>query len=93
MKKNLLKKALVALTIAGITLTSPMEAYATEEYGYTYVSRTYMDAPDVDGYLFIMDVPYDLMSGQFVDVLITGSNDYDLVGELVKEGDEDEFTE
>jgi tetratricopeptide (TPR) repeat protein len=35
-KKNLLKKALVALTIAGITLTSPMEAYATEEYGYTY---------------------------------------------------------
>ncbi len=64
-----------------------------DEYGYTYVARTYMDAPDVDGYLFIMDVPYDLMSGQFVDVLITGSNDYDLVGELVKEGDEDEFTE
>ncbi len=57
------------------------------------MARTYMDAPDVDGYLFIMDVPYDLMSGQFVDVLITGSNDYDLVGELVKEGDEDEFTE
>ena len=64
-----------------------------EEYGYTYVARTYMDAPDVDGYLFIMDVPYDLMSGQFVNVLITGSNDYDLVGKLVKEGDEDEFTE
>ena len=53
-----------------------------DEYGYTYVARTYMDAPDVDGYLFIMDVPYDLMSGQFVNVLITGSNDYDLVGEL-----------
>lgn len=64
-----------------------------EEYGYTYVARTYMDAPDVDGYLFIMDVPYDLMSGQFVDVLITGSNDYDLVGELFEEGDEDEFAE
>ncbi|MBE5860722.1 MAG: 30S ribosomal protein S12 methylthiotransferase RimO [Butyrivibrio sp.] len=54
-----------------------------EEYdGSTYVARTYMDAPDVDGYLFIMNVPYDLMSGQFVNVYITGSNDYDLIGEL-----------
>ena len=66
-----------------------------DEYeGSTYVARTYMDAPDVDGYLFIMDVPYDLMSGQFVDVLITGSNDYDLIGELMEgKEDENEFTE
>lgn len=63
-----------------------------ESEGTTYVARTYMDAPDVDGYLFIMDVPYDLMSGQFVNVKITGSNDYDLVGELLEE-DDDEFTE
>ncbi|WP_026497451.1 30S ribosomal protein S12 methylthiotransferase RimO [Butyrivibrio sp. WCD2001] len=62
--------------------------------GSTYVARTYMDAPDVDGYLFIMNVPYDLMSGQFVDVLITGSNDYDLIGELTEgKEDENEFTE
>ncbi|WP_029321521.1 30S ribosomal protein S12 methylthiotransferase RimO [Butyrivibrio sp. AE3004] len=61
-----------------------------EDYdGATYVARTYMDAPDVDGYLFIMNVPYDLMSGRFVSVRITGSNDYDLIGELV-EGNEDE---
>ena len=66
-----------------------------DEYeGSTYVARTYMDAPDVDGYLFIMNVPYDLMSGQFVDVLITGSNDYDLIGELMEgKEDENEFTE
>ncbi|WP_022760069.1 30S ribosomal protein S12 methylthiotransferase RimO [Butyrivibrio sp. AD3002] len=66
-----------------------------DEYdGSTYVARTYMDAPDVDGYLFIMNVPYDLMSGQFVDVLITGSNDYDLIGELTEgKEDENEFTE
>ena len=57
-----------------------------DEYeGNTYVARTYMDAPDVDGYLFIMNVPYDLMSGQFVNVYITGSNDYDLIGELREE--------
>ncbi|WP_026669860.1 30S ribosomal protein S12 methylthiotransferase RimO [Butyrivibrio sp. AE3006] len=64
-----------------------------DEYGYTYVGRTFMDAPDVDGYIFIMNVPFDLMSGQFVEVKITGSNDYDLVGELIVEGDQDEFTE
>ncbi|WP_026494570.1 30S ribosomal protein S12 methylthiotransferase RimO [Butyrivibrio sp. WCD3002] len=64
-----------------------------DEYGYTYVGRTFMDAPDVDGYIFIMDVPYDLMSGQFVEVKITGSNDYDLVGELIVEGNQDEFAE
>ena len=65
-----------------------------ESDGSTYVARTYMDAPDVDGYLFIVNVPYDLMSGQFVDVLITGSNDYDLIGELTEgKEDENEFTE
>ncbi len=57
-----------------------------EDNGYTYVARTYMDAPDVDGYLFIMNVPYELLSGQFVEVSITGSNDYDLIGELYEEG-------
>ncbi len=80
----------------GQTVSAVIEGRITDddedEYGFTYVARTYMDAPDVDGYLFIMNVPYDLMSGQFVDVLITGSNDYDLVGELIEE-DENEFTE
>ena len=60
----------------------------SDEYGYTYIARTYMDAPDVDGYLFITDVPYELLSGQFVNVRITGSNDYDLIGELLEEGEE-----
>lgn len=46
-----------------------------------YVARTYKDAPDVDGYLFIK-TDRQLMSGDFVDVLITGSNEYDLIGEI-----------
>lgn len=52
-----------------------------------YVARTYKDAPGVDGYLFIM-TERQLMSGDFVNVVITGSNEYDLIGEI-----EDEFTE
>ncbi len=47
------------------------------------VARSYMDAPDVDGYVFI-DCDYDLPSGTFVNVKITGSNEYDLIGEIVE---------
>ncbi|WP_026507377.1 30S ribosomal protein S12 methylthiotransferase RimO [Butyrivibrio sp. MC2013] len=47
---------------------------------YTYIARTYRDAPDIDGFLFVENVPYDLMSGRFVNVKITGSDEYDLVG-------------
>ncbi len=46
-----------------------------------YVARTYKDAPGVDGYLFIR-TDRELMSGDFVEVIITGSNEYDLIGEI-----------
>lgn len=49
-----------------------------------YVGRTYMDAPGVDGYVFIY-TDEELMSGQFVDVRITGASEYDLIGELTDE--------
>ena len=47
-----------------------------------YVSRTYMDAPGVDGYLFIQ-TPKTLMTGDLVRVRVTGASDYDLIGELI----------
>ena len=47
-----------------------------------YVSRTYMDAPGVDGYLFIQTDEV-LMTGDFAEVLVTGAVEYDLIGELV----------
>ncbi len=53
-----------------------------DEDGLTYVARTYKDAPDIDGYLFITGVTRELMTGDYVEVLITGSNEYDLIGEL-----------
>ena len=58
-----------------------------DDDGLTYVARTYKDAPDIDGYLFITGVQRELMTGDYVNVLITGSNEYDLIGEL-----RDEFT-
>lgn len=47
-----------------------------------YIGRTYMDAPDIDGYVFI-NTGEALMTGDFVRVKITGASDYDLIGELV----------
>lgn len=49
-----------------------------------YIGRTYRDAPDVDGYIFI-SAEEELMSGDFVDVLVTASNEYDLIGEVIYE--------
>lgn len=46
-----------------------------------YVARTYKDAPNVDGYLFI-NTRENLMTGDFVKVRVTGSNEYDLIGEI-----------
>lgn len=52
-----------------------------------YVGRTYMDAPNVDGLIFI-NTARELMSGDFAKVTVTGAAEYDLIGEL-----SDEFTE
>ena len=52
-----------------------------------YIGRTYRDAPDVDGYVFV-DADRELISGEIVRVMITDSEEYDLIGDVI-----DEFTE
>lgn len=47
-----------------------------------YVGRTYRDAPNVDGLIFV-NTSEELMSGDFARVKVTGSADYDLIGELL----------
>lgn len=49
-----------------------------------YVGRTYKDAPNVDGYIFV-NTDENLMSGDFVKVKVTGALEYDLIGEIVNE--------
>ena len=69
----------------GRTLLAMIEGKVEDENAY--VARTYMDAPGVDGLLFI-NTSKQLLTGDFVRVRVTGSYEYDLIGEL-----EDEFTE
>lgn len=47
------------------------------------VCRSYMDAPDVDGYVFV-DTDADIMSGAALKIRITGAKGYDLTGEIVE---------
>lgn len=49
-----------------------------------YVARTYRDAPGVDGYVFI-ETGRELMTGEFVQVRITGADEYDLMGGIADE--------
>lgn len=68
-----------AAAMVGRVLTVMVEGKVAEEDAY--VARTYRDAPNVDGYLFI-NTTAQLMTGDFVRVLVTGSNEYDLIGEI-----------
>ena len=52
-----------------------------------YVGRTYRDAPNVDGLIFV-NTDEELMTGDFAKVKVTGAAEYDLIGELA-----DEYTE
>lgn len=74
-----------AEAMIGRTVLAMIEGKIANEDAY--IARTYMDAPNVDGYLFV-NTAKQLMTGDFAYVRITGSNEYDLIGEL-----EDEFGE
>ncbi len=73
-----------AADMAGTVVTAMIEGEVADEEAY--VARTYKDAPNVDGFLFV-NTNRELMTGDFVKVKITASYEYDLIGEL-----EDEFT-
>ena len=71
-----------ASAMIGKVLTVMIEGKVADED--VYVSRTYRDAPNVDGYLFL-NTTANLMTGDFVRVLVTDYNEYDLIGEICHE--------
>lgn len=68
--------------MVGRVLTVMIEGKVADED--TYVARTYRDAPNVDGYLFV-NTSANLMTGDFVKVQVVDSNEYDLIGEIYHE--------
>lgn len=51
-----------------------------------FIGRSYMDAPNVDGFVFVHSKD-SYLSGEFVDVKITKAKEYDLVGEAISDWD------
>ena len=51
-----------------------------------FIGRSYMDAPNVDGFVFVHSKD-SYLSGEFVDVKITQAKEYDLVGEAISDWD------
>ena len=68
------------LNMVGKTFKVLIEGRLPEEN--VYIGRTYMDVPGVDGYVFV-NTDREYMSGDFCDVLITGSSEYDLIGDAL----------
>ncbi len=67
-------------TMVGKRMKVIVEGYLYNEA--MYMCRSYMDAPDIDGCVFVSSEE-ELLSGDFIDVLITDFNEYDLIGERV----------
>jgi len=67
-------------TLIGSTMLAIIEGKVQDEN--SYLGRTYRDAPDIDGYIFIQS-DEELITGDFVRVKVTGAYEYDLIGELV----------
>lgn len=76
-----------ASDMAGRDVLVMIEGKVADENAY--VGRTYKDAPNVDGLVFV-NTDRELMTGDFVPVHIIGSYEYDLIGEIK---DENELTE
>ncbi|MDE5866734.1 MAG: 30S ribosomal protein S12 methylthiotransferase RimO, partial [Lachnospiraceae bacterium] len=71
-----------ALSMEGTYVDAMIEGKVADDD--VYVARTYKDAPNVDGLLFV-NTGRELMTGDFVKVRVTGAYEYDLIGELKDE--------
>jgi ribosomal protein S12 methylthiotransferase len=77
-----------AKEMEGTILPVMVEGKAVDED--IYVTRTYGDAPEVDGYLFLQSQG-NYMTGDFVQARVIGANAYDLVGEDITELEEEDY--
>lgn len=66
--------------MVGKTIKVIVDGYLFKEQ--MYLCRSYMDAPDIDGCVFVASQD-ELLSGDFIDVKVTDFNEYDLIGERV----------
>lgn len=68
----------------GKTMELIIDGYLPEDD--VYVCRSYRDAPDVDGQVFVdpLDASRELVSGSFIKAKITGATEYDLMADMIR---------
>ena len=66
--------------LIGETLTVLIEAPSSDREGFA-VGRTYRDAPEIDGQMYV--VGESLSTGTMVEVEVTDAEAYDLIGKRV----------
>ncbi len=71
-------------SLKGSVFNVVIQGYLAEDN--VYVARSYRDAPDVDGLIFLKS-ERSLISGENIDVIITGARGYDLTAEPVSGDD------
>ena len=67
----------------GRELDVMIDGYIPEEK--MYAGRSYMDAPDVDGYVFVKSSDLDMISGTIVRARIEKARDYDLIAAMIQQ--------
>jgi ribosomal protein S12 methylthiotransferase len=65
----------------GKTLEVLIEGY--DRYGEVFFGRSYMDAPDIDGKIFVRKSDNNPKTGEYIKVLIDDMIDIDLMGERI----------
>lgn len=83
-EQNLISEQLIASKLGTVT-EAVVEGF--DKWAECYFGRTAADAPDIDGKIFFTS-PNRLKIGQFVNVCITDTLDYDLIGEVTDESAE-----
>ena len=73
-------------TLVGKTYKAIVDGYLPQDN--VYVARTYRDTPEIDGCIFFQ-VPYEIVSGTIVTLLVTDAKGYDLIGEICSEEDDE----
>ena len=69
-------------SLVGSTMDVIIEGYIPEDD--VYVGRSYRDAPDVDGMVFL-EADRELISGTILPVTISGASEYDLTAVIAEE--------
>jgi len=63
------------------------DAYVNDKGELYFVGRTYMDTPEIDGYVYIKgnkELQETVQINTFIECKITEVREYDLIGEVYK---------